>query len=369
VTAVPPNRAGVGRYVDELVTAFDEEVVIVCQADDADHYRAIAPSADVLPQRGIRRVWRRLVWEQFVLPRVAQRAKVGVIHSPHYTIPVMTRLARVVTFHDATFFSDPDVHTPIKRVFFRIWIRLAGRLADVIIVPSIATARELARYTRTPEARYSVIYHGVDRTIFHAPSTRQIDHAAAVLGLTGAPWIAFLGTIEPRKNLPALLEAYSALTSRWSMEWGPVPTLALAGSEGWGPDVTPHVTAVRTPGRVLRVGYIDLELVHAYLGGSLFVAYPSLGEGFGLPVLESMSCGAAVLTTPRLALPEVGGDAVLYSEPDAPALAEAMVTLASDPGLRASLAAAGARRAESFTWARCANAHIAAYITAAQRRR
>jgi len=367
VTSVPANRAGVGRYVDELVGAFDREVVIACQEHDADHYRALAPLARVLPQPGIRRVWRRLLWEQFTLPGVARRAGATVIHSPHYTVPLFTRLARVVTFHDATFFSDPGVHTPLKRVFFRTWIRLSARLARAVIVPSSATARELAKYTSTPESAYTVVYHGVDRRIFHPPTEAAVAEAALTLGLGGSPWIAFLGTIEPRKNLPALLEAYSAAASQWLPEWGPVPSLALAGSDGWGPDIAPHVAAVKAPGRVQRVGYIDLPLVHAYLGGALFVAYPSLGEGFGLPVLEAMSCGAAVLTTPRLALPEVGGDAVEYSETDAPALTHGILALAADPALRRRLGEAGVERAELFTWQACAAGHLSVYDRATRR--
>ncbi|CAN5320598.1 glycosyltransferase family 1 protein [soil metagenome] len=364
LTSVPANRAGVGRYVDELVAAFDVPVVIACQAEDADHYRRLAPLATVLPQPGIRPVWRRMLWEQFALPRIAKRAGATVIHSPHYTVPVLTRRARVVTLHDATFFSDPEVHTRVKRVFFRVWIRLSTRLARAIIVPSAATAAELGRYTGTAVARYTVVHHGVDLAVFHPPTPDEAASAAASLGLADAPWIAFLGTIEPRKNLPALLEAYGLLAAEWEGSWGALPTLALAGGDGWGPDITPRIEAVPSPGRVRRLGYIDLALAHAYLGGSLFVAYPSLGEGFGLPVLEAMASGAPVLTTPRLALPEVGGDAVEYSEPDAPALLRAMRRLAADPALRDRLAAAGTARAAQFTWEACAASHLAVYRSA-----
>lgn len=364
-TAVPANRAGVGRYVDELVRAFDREVVVVCQAADADYYRELAPRARVIPQRGIARAWRRFLWEQFVLPGVARRARARVIHSPHYTMPLFTRRARVVTFHDATFFSDPQVHTRLKPLFFRTWIRISGRLATAIIVPSRATADELARYTPRPAASYSVVHHGVDTTVFHPPTGTETASVAQQLGLAGAPWIAYLGTIEPRKNVPALLRAYSALAATWDAAWGPLPTLALAGNDGWGPGIAADVEAVRAPGRVVRTGYIDLALVHAFLGGSLFVAYPSLGEGFGLPVLEAMASGAPVLTTRRLALPEVGGDAVLYSEPDSTSLEDALRQLASDAGLRQRLTDAGLRRIPQFTWSACASAHLAVFDSAA----
>lgn len=366
VTAVPADRRGVGRYIDELVRALHEPVVIACQSRDEEFYRSLAPLALVLPQRGITRVWARLLWEQFALPSVARRAGVQVIHSPHYTVPLFTLRARVVTFHDATFFSDPEVHTPFKRVFFRAWIRLAGLLATRVIVPSRATASELARFVGKPHIPYSVIYHGVDHGVFLPPTAAEVAETAEALGLGDAPWIAFLGTLEPRKNLPALLDAYRQLAESWDFTSDPLPTLAIAGGAGWGPDLDPVISAVASPGRVAKLGYVDLSLLPALLGGAVVVAYPSLGEGFGLPVLEAMACGAPVLTTPRLALPEVGGDAVAYSEPDAASLAEALRRLVANPAERDRLSAAGLARSALFSWRACAEGHLAVYAEAAQ---
>ncbi len=361
MTAVPIDRRGVGRYVDELVAAMDRPVFLACQAEDAEHYRAIAPGATVLPQSGIRRVARRLLWEQFSLPWVARRAGARVIHSPHYTMPLFTRLARVVTFHDATFFSDPELHTRVKWIFFRTWIRVSRRLASAIIVDSAATASELCRYLGGSPERYRVIHLGVDGARFRPPTPAEVAHAANALGLEDAPWIAFLGTIEPRKNLPELLRAYSAVAEHWDAVAGPVPTLAIAGGAGWGTPIDDEVAAVSPRGRVIRLGHIDLALLPAYLGGAQVVAYPSLGEGFGLPVLEAMACAAPVLTTRRLAIPEVGGEAVAYSEPDAAALAAALRMLLTSLPERQRLSALGLARASTFTWAACARAHAAVY--------
>jgi glycosyltransferase involved in cell wall biosynthesis len=115
---------------------------------------------------------------------------------------------------------------------------------------------------------------------------------------------------------------------------------------------------------VLRPGYLRFQDLPGYLGGALIVAYPSHGEGFGLPVLEAMACVAPVLTTPRLSLPEVGGDAVAYTQPEAPAIAEALADLLSDEPRRADLAARGLARAHEFTWAASAEAHLASYARA-----
>lgn len=355
-TAVPADRRGVGRYVDELVSAIDAPIAIACQARDVDHYRRLAPHAVVLPQHGISWTPARLLWEQLGLPWVARRAGVRVIHSPHYTLPLLTRRARVVTLHDATFFTEPGSHTRMKRLFLRTWTRLSTRLADSLITVSRTTANELARTLGVAPARFTVIHLAVDHDRFRPPSPEEIAATKAVLGLPDAPWIAFLGTLEPRKNLPALIEAYGRVASSWSGP-GPTPVLAIAGGAGWGDAVPEH----HGPGRVLRLGYIPLESVPAFLGGAAIVAYPSLGEGFGLPVLEAMACGAAVLTTPRLAIPEVGGDAVEYTEPDIDSLTTALAQLLADPVRRSALSAAGIVRAAQFTWADCASAHLAVY--------
>ncbi|WP_411698218.1 glycosyltransferase family 4 protein [Conyzicola sp.] len=365
-TAIPADRGGVGRYLDELIATLDGPLVIACQGRDERFYRELAPTATVLPQHpGIASTARRFVWEQVSLPGIARRAGADVIFSPHYTVPLLTRRARVVTFHDATFFSDPGVHTTLKRLFFRGWIRVSSRLADAVVVPSEATASELARYIPRGIAGFDVAYHGVDRERFHQPSAAEIDEAATKLGLAGAPWIAFLGTVEPRKNVPALVVAYRRLVAGWETAWGPVPALAIAGGLGWETGLDAEVDLVEAPATVHVLGFIDLELMRGFLGGASVVSYPSLGEGFGLPVLEAMACGAPVLTTRRLALPEVGGDAVAYSEPDSPSITAALRTLMADADLRSRLAARGIERSKRFSWRESALKHQAVFARVA----
>lgn len=368
-TAVPANRGGVGRYVDGFLHSLTGNFAIACQRHDADFYRELAPSATVLPQSArISSAPARLLWEQFGLPRLARRIGADVVHSPHYTLPLLLRIPRVVTFHDATFFSDPALHTPLKRVFFTVWTRLSARLADVAIVPSQATATELARFVKR-KREYVVAHHGVDFGMFYKPEAAEIAEAAHQLGLERAPWIAFLGTIEPRKNLPALVRGYRALVARWNLDDGPVPSLALAGGAGWETELTQEIAQVELPGVVHELGFIDLALVRGFLGGSLLVTYPSLGEGFGLPVLEAMACGAPVLTTRQLAIPEVGGDAVAYSDTEAEALGDGLLTLATDSDERSRLASAGQQRASLFTWVASARVHEAAFRSALDSRK
>ena len=363
-TAIPGDRGGVGRYVDGLVAAYPHELVIVCQQRDAEHFAVIAPRARVLAaSAGIRRVPVRLLWEQFALPAIARRAGVAVIHSPHYTTTLLTRIPRVVTFHDATFFSDPGVHRRVKRVFFRTWIRLSSRTAG-IVVPSAATETELRRYVRI-SAPVTVAPHGVDRAVFHPPTPEEIADFARRQALDDG-WIAFLGTLEPRKNIPALIGALNQVARRRGAAGQTTPSLVLAGAPGWDLQID-KVIAAAAATTVRRTGYLPLSELPALLGGAVFVAYPSLGEGFGLPVLEAMAVGAAVLTTPRLAIPEVGGDAVAYSEPDEGSLSAAIESLLEDPQRRSRLRLAAGERAAGFTWERCAESHAWAYSEAARK--
>jgi glycosyltransferase involved in cell wall biosynthesis len=367
-TAVPADRGGVGRYVDQLLPALGEQgvdVVVVSQQRDVDWYRGLVPGAEVVPApAAITRRPARLLWEQVGLPRIAARVRADVLHCPHYTMPLASRTPVVTTLHDATFFTQPEVHLRSKRVFFRAWTRISLRRSRRCIVPSQATADELARTTHAVRGQVDVAHHGVDPVSFHVPTDAERRVVREHLGLRAERYVAFLGTIEPRKNVPALVAAWV----RACAEMPDPPALVLAGGRGWDTTVDAALAAVPAHLEVLAPGYLPLDQLSGFLGGAEVVAYPSSGEGFGLPVLEAMACGAAVLTTPFLALPEVGGEAVAYSSPDVPALAGALAELLGDAPRRAALSTAGTARAATFTWAACARAHAATYRRAGRRR-
>ncbi|MGH3629809.1 MAG: glycosyltransferase, partial [Sciscionella sp.] len=147
------------------------------------------------------------------------------------------------------------------------------------------------------------------------------------------------------------------------------PVLVLAGPPGWDHRIESALHAVPRSIRVLRAGYLPFSSLPALLGGASCVAYPSLGEGFGLPVLEAMACGAAVLTTRRLALPEIGGDAVAYCGVRAEEIGASLAGLLADPARRSALRSAAVRRAKEFSWAASADLHREAYARAASNRR
>jgi glycosyltransferase involved in cell wall biosynthesis len=368
-TAVPANRGGVGRYLDALLAALagpagsGADVSVVAKPSDLGALGAfglpVLASPSSLKLRPV-----RLAWEQTGLPVLVHRRHADVLHSPHYTQPVLTRTPTVVTVHDATFFTHPELHSAIKARFFQAATRLALRRAAAVIVPSEATGRELVEHLQISPDRVTVAPLGVDREVFHPVTEAEVARLQGRLGLGDAPFVAFLGTIEPRKNVSALIRGWVQAVQ----DLPEPPVLVLAGGRGWDATVDATIATVPSHLSVVRPGYLPVSDLAALLGGAVVVAYPSLGEGFGLPVLEAMACGAAVLTTRRLALPEVGGDAVAYTEPDDASIAESLRSLLADEAGRSLLGKAALERAAQFTWDACARLHVAVYQAAAERR-
>lgn len=364
-TAVPADRGGVGRYVDGLLSGLstvDADLAVVCQRSDAERYSRLAPHAEIVPgPSAIAHRSARIAWEQTGLPMVAQHVDAQVIHSPHYSVPLKAGRPVVVTIHDATFFTEPEHYDKAKGTFFRSAIKTALRRAARTIVPSKATREELVRLLEADATRIDVAYHGVDAATFHVPTDVERSRVSARLGLAGTPYVAFLGTLEPRKNVPNLIRGWTAAVA----DRTDPPALVIAGGAGHDEEIDRAVAEVPARLRLLRPGYLRYQDLPGYLGGAVVCAYPSHGEGFGLPVLEAMACGAPVLTTPRLSLPEVGGDAVAYTQEDAEAIAADLAALLDDAERRAALSAAAVARAAEFTWAASAEAHLASYARAA----
>ena len=211
-TAVPADRGGVGRYVDGLVQALHEagaDLALACQRSDAERYGRMAPNATVVAgPAAIAHRPARLAWEQTGLPLVAQQVGAQVVHSPHYTMPLRAGRAVVVTIHDATFFTEPEMHSSVKGTFFRSATRTALRRASRCVVPSKATRDEVIRILDADATLIDVAYHGVDQQTFHVPALEEQQRVQARLGLATQPFIAFLGTLEPRKNVPGLIRGW-----------------------------------------------------------------------------------------------------------------------------------------------------------------
>ena len=363
-TSVPADRGGVGRYVDGLLGALasaEVDLTVVCQRTDAERYGRQLPDTRICAApAAVAHRSTRLVWEQTGLPILAHSLDAQVIHSPLYTCPLRVGCPVTVTVHDATFFTEPEHYDKSRRAFFRSAIKTSLRRASRLIVPSKATRDELIRLLGADPTRIDVAYHGVDRLAFHAPSEEEKKRVRVRLGLDSAQYVAFLGAKEPRKNVPSLIRGWVAAVR----DRPDPPALVVAGGQGHNDEIDQAVAEVPRHLRVLRPGYLRSADLPGFLGGALVAAYPSFGEGFGLPILEAMACGAPVLTTPRLSLPEVGGDAVAYTGPDPDEIARDLAAFLDDELRRGLLAKAGVDRAAEFTWESSAEAHLAAWARA-----
>jgi glycosyltransferase involved in cell wall biosynthesis len=364
-TSVPADRGGVGRYVDGLLGALgrrgDADLAVVCQRTDAERYQAQLPTAQVIAApSAVNHRPARLAWEQTGLPLLAQQVGAAVLHSPFYTCPLRAGCPVTVTVHDATFFTEPEHYDKSRRTFFRSAIKTSLRRAERVIVPSKATRDELIRLLDADPTRIDVAYHGVDPAAFHAPTADEKARVRARLGLGDSVYVAFLGAKEPRKNVPNLIRGWAQAVRDRAQP----PVLVLAGGQGHDDEIDQAVAEVPSHLRLMRPGFLRFADLPGFLGGALVVAYPSYGEGFGLPVLEAMACGAPVLTTPRLSLPEVGGDAVAYTGPDAADIARELASLLDDEERRTALAGAGLARAKEFSWDSSAEVHLQSWVRA-----
>jgi len=361
-TAMPAQRAGAGVYSYNLVRALVAALPADVHLTVLDRWGAFADLAGT-PGLTLRHLEaptraRRMLWEQTALPIQLQQAGATIYHSLHHSLPLVSGgVALVSTVHDVTFRLLPWRYTYARRVYMHLSTLIAARRARRIIVPSHSVARDLARLYRVRPARIRVIAEAA------SPMMRVIDDPAALEDLRQRyrlprSFILSVGTLEPGKNRETLFRALAILIGR-----GIACDLVVTGQAGWG-NGQGDALAVRLgiERRVHYTGYVaDADLPLLYNLADVFV-YPSWREGFGLPPLEAMACGTAVVSSDQPAMPDVLGDAALYAAPgNAGALADQVQALLLDLDRRASLVARGRQRAARYSWQAAARATLEVY--------
>lgn len=266
----------------------------------------------------------------------------------NYTIPLGVKSKQITIVHDMAYKAYPDTVAQKTKHWLDSHLEQYCRRADIIITVSEFSKKEIMKYLAVPSEKIHVVYNGVDLDQYReADNTQNIENIKKKYGITGA-YLLYLGTLEPRKNLGSLLEAYMHLKE----EQEPVPKLVLAGKKGWLYDsIFEKVKEYGLQENVVFPGYIAANDAPILLSGALLFVFPSLYEGFGIPPLEAMACGTPVITSNSSSLPEVTGDAAILTDPlDIQGLKNAMQKLINSPELRLELKEKGKLRAEQFSW-------------------
>lgn len=357
-TQIPLRRAGAGIYAENLVREIldlvppGDRLFLLIQSDETVLPRLAAERGNVqlisVPAKILRNRVALMLFEQTVLPLLLLVHRIDVVHSLHYTMPLWSPAACVVTFHDLTMVLCPKLHTRGRRLLMPLYMRLAWRLADAVVFVSSATEWDAKRLFAPRTKKCVVVPLGVNGECFCLPGEDESQGRLRELGID-RPFLLHLGTLEPRKNLVRLVRAFEQTASEF-----PDYLLVLAGKLGW--DYAPVLEAMRASrysDRIRHLGYISEEQKRALLARCAMVAYPSLYEGFGLPVLEAMAAGAPVITSNVSSLPEVAGEAALLISPESvEELTRAMQSILRDGDLAARLRLQGLEQARRFPWSR-----------------
>jgi glycosyltransferase involved in cell wall biosynthesis len=357
------RSAGVHQYIYHLLHHLE-------QLEDGLTYTVLLGEGELPPDVTLRvlqsrlptsrPVW-RILWEQLLQPWVLRQIEADLVHGPVFVGPLLAFCPTVITIHDLSFFRFPDLFRPANRLYLKLVTRLSARRARRLIAVSSHAAAETTRLLGVPLERIDVVYHGVDPAFRPLP----VEQIAEFRQRQGLPerFVLFVGTLEPRKNLTRLVEAFSRIRADENV-W-----LALVGARGWlCDDLFARIDALGIKDRIIFPGYVMNGELPLWYNAASLLAYPSVYEGFGLPVLEAQACGTPVITSEISSLPEAAGDGALMVDPyDVEALATGMGRLLGDTQLREELQARGRAHAARFSWPRTAADTAAVYRRALSR--
>lgn len=350
ISPIYRSKAGVGCYTKNLVGELSQ----IKNRGPYLLFNLEEPMREMASRRIFQfvSVIRRILWEQLLVPLSLWSKGVDILHSPAFVCPIFKTCRTVITIHDMAYLLYPDKFVNTYRRYLKFRVPLSIKVADKIITDSVCSKRDIVRLFRISEKKIEVVYLGKSRDFQPITDKSSIDNFREKNNLK-RDFILYVGTLEPRKNITGLINAY-----RLFKDMTPYSNYALVigGGKGWMySDIFELIKKLSLMNDVIFLGYVqDKELPILYNAAKLFV-YPSLYEGFGLPVLEAMACGIPVITSNTSSLPEIVADAGIMLDPlDINALAKAMHNVLMDDSLRHSLIEKGLKRAENFSWEKTA---------------
>jgi len=363
----PTVSGGMEFYIRNLLDALFEidkfnQYFLFTNQDNHCTFTDGQPNAQwVLCEIGARPQWKRIVWEQSVLPSVAKKYRLDLLHSPTYTWPVSSRIPGVVTIHDMLYCVHPESIPRMKLAFWRVLVPLSARRCRKILTSSESSKRDIVRFLGVPSEKVTVTPLALDRRfdIGIQPSEDEVERVCAKYAIQ-RPYILDVGGVGKHKNPIALVKALAILRERTVTR---ELTLVITGNDyGSAEEISCNARSSGLGVAVCLPGYMAREDLPAIYAGAFAYVTPSLFEGFGLTALEAMAFCTPVVVSDRASLPEVVGDAALIVDPERPDhIADAISRIAMDPELRKDLINRGRRQVEIFSWEHTARLTLQAY--------
>ena len=356
-------RSGVGNYTGRLFGALlaanpDWECLFYSNRSLAPLEPPLARAQHIYSRFSTRRT----VWMQCLLPGIIRRSRPDLCHFPNATAPLWLKAPFVITIHDASLFLYSHCHPRARLISIRLALPIVARRAAAVITVSRHARSDLIRILDLPPEKVHVVYEAAPAHFRPVCDVNDLERLRKKHRLP-QQFLLYVGTIEPRKNLRRLVRAVRRLR-----RYGFPHKLVMVGAAGWQIDALyREIEEQEMVDDVLFTGYVpDEDLPGLFSLATLFV-FPSLYEGFGLPPVEAMACGAPVLSSNRSALPEICGDAAHLVDPeDEDALVDSLVALLSDGERRAEMTERGLQRAHSFSWERAAQETASVYESLVQ---
>lgn len=363
------NPTGTGVYSSQLIRELSAQPALNLEVfegwDPLDRARGVYGDQSVIA-RG-RRAVSGLFWSHCYFPYLLRKRPFDLMHSPAFIVPFGCPCPTVVTVHDLSFLMFPEHFEGRWRIYLKAMMPSALKIASRVICVSEHSRQELLRHYKISPDKVHVVYNGIDHTLFHPGASIDADWARSI-GLH-RDYVLHVGTLSQRKNIPLLLRAIASLRSRAKFN---DYQLVLAGPElpvlPGGSEIRETIRALDLQDIVVLTGHITEERLLGLYAHAKLLAMPSLYEGFGLPVLESMAMGTPVVASNCSSIPEVAGDAAILVPPhDEQAFADAMDEILRNPPRAEELRRRGLKRAREFSWHRSAVETAAVYRQAVSR--
>jgi glycosyltransferase involved in cell wall biosynthesis len=340
---------GIGTYIRNILIELSRldrqtEYVVLCRPDDVETGDVLGRNFRMVPEPAPT----YSVAEQFRIPLSLARERVNMVHEPHYVLPPLVRCPSVVTIHDCIHLMFPEyLPNKLAHVYARGSMWTASKKADRILTVSEASKRDILRFFDVPPDKVVVAYNAIDERFLTPADPERMELVRQRYQLDH-PFVLYVGNIKPHKNIQRLIAAFGSARGQCDEQL----KLIIIGDEiSKYPGLRQSVHKHKLDKHVRFLGFQPMETLAAFYRLARAFVFPSLYEGFGLPPLEAMACGAPVVTSNVSSLPEVAGDAALLVDPhDEDAIADGIVRAVNDEPLRAALIEKGKQRARTFSW-------------------